>query len=65
MSDSLLNKKACRKFALRWAQANRPGWEPERVARSYLEEAEAFFRLSLQRSITRHRSVGKTIKDFF
>lgn len=64
MADSLLNKSNCRKFVIRWATANRRGWLPKRVAKSYLEEAEAAFRLSLQKSIAMHPTIGKTVKDY-
>lgn len=63
MSDSLLNRSACRDLALRWG-ARRTGWQPTRVSKKYLDDIEAKVRLLIQRSVDSHRSVGKTIIDF-
>ena len=64
MSESLLNKKACRELALRWGRDKRKGWRPERVGKQFLDDLEACVRLRITRAVDRHRSVGKTIKDF-
>ena len=64
MSNSLLNKRACRDFALRWAQEKRLGWGPTRVAASFLAEIDARVRLLIMGAVSKHRTVGETIKDF-
>lgn len=64
MSDSLLNKKACRDLALRFARDNRKGCSFERVSKSFLDDVETKVRLLITRAVMSHRSVGKTIKDF-
>lgn len=64
MSDSLINKRACRDLALRWGRDNRQGWEPKRVSKTFLDDVEAKVRLLITRAVQSHRSVGTTIKDF-
>ena len=64
MSENLLNKKACRDLALRWARDNRKGCSFERVSKSFLDDIETKVRMLIVGAVTRHRSVGKTIKDF-
>lgn len=64
MSDSLLNKKACRELALRWAKDNRKGWNAERVSKAFLDDVETKVRMLIVKAVNSHRSVGKTIKDF-
>ncbi len=63
MADRLINQKACKELALRWAQANRLGWMPTRVSKRFLDDLDAKVRLIVQRAVNSHRSVGKTIKD--
>ncbi len=63
--DNLINRKACKELALRWAQANRLGWTPTRVSKRYLDDLDAKVRLIVQKSVKSHRSVGKTIIDLF
>lgn len=63
MDGCLLNKKACRELALRWAK-RRTGCNFTRVSQKYLDDIEAKVRLLIQRSVDSHRSVGKTITDF-
>ncbi len=63
-SLSLLNKKACRELALRWGKDKRKGWAPTRVSASFVDDVEARVRLLITKAVDRHRSVGKTIKDF-
>ncbi len=64
MSESLLNKKACRDLALRWGKDKRLGWQPTRVGKSFIDDLEAKVRLLITKAVERHRSVGVTIKDF-
>ena len=65
MADSLLNRKACKEFALKWAQANRRGWKPTRVSKQFIDDLDAKVMLLVQRAVNSHRSVGKTIIDLF
>lgn len=65
IEGSLLNRKQCKAFALRWAQEKRPGWVPTRISKQYLDDLEAKMRLWMQESIKRHPSCGKTIKYLF
>lgn len=65
MANDLINRKACKEFAVRWGQERRPGWMPTRVSQKYLDDLNSKLRLLMQNSINKHRSVGKTIMDFF
>ena len=65
MANDLINTKACKELALRWARDNRKGWLPTRVSQKYLDDVNSKLRLIIQQSINKHRSVGKTILDFF
>jgi len=62
-NGGLINRAQCKKFALRWAQENRRGWDPERVSKQFLDDLDTKVRLTIQSAIARHRSMGKTIKD--
>lgn len=64
-NNSLINRKACKEFALRWAQANRTGWMPNRVSKQFLDDLNAKIRLLIQGAVNKHRSVGRTVKDLF
>jgi hypothetical protein len=64
MSGCLLNKSECRKLALRWGASHRSGWGPTRVAASFLDDIEARVRLMITGAVSKHRTVGKTIKDY-
>ena len=63
MSDSLINKRACRDFAIRWGQSHRLGWKPTRCGKQFLDDLEAKVRLVIQKAVSNHRTVGTTIKD--
>jgi len=62
-SGGFINRAQCRKFALIWAKENRRGWDPNRVSKQFLDDLDAKVRLTIQKAIKRHRSVGTTIKD--
>jgi hypothetical protein len=64
-NGSKINRTACRDFALRYARDNRLGWMPERVSARFLDDVEAFVTVRIQKAIEKHRTVGKTIIDFF
>lgn len=64
MANDLINHKACREFAVKYAQSERAGWCPTRVSKRFLDDVNSHVRLALQKSIKMHRSVGKTIIDF-
>ncbi len=64
MPNDLINRKACKAFAVRWGQEKRPGWMPTRVSKQYLDDINTKVMLLIQKSINSHRSVGKTIMDF-
>jgi hypothetical protein len=63
MSDSLINKRACRDFAIRWGQEHRRGWKPTRCSKQFLDDLEAKVRLLVQKAVDSHRTVGTTIVD--
>lgn len=65
MSDNLINRKACKELALKWATDHRTGWLPTRVSKSFLDDLDSKVRLLVQGSVNRHRTVGKTIQDLF
>ncbi|MCP5019625.1 MAG: hypothetical protein GY938_30730 [Ketobacter sp.] len=63
MSDSLINKRACHAFAIRWGQEHRLGWKPTRCSKQFLDDLDARVRLMIQKAVNNHRTVGMTIKD--
>lgn len=65
MADSLLNRKACKEFTLRWARDKRLGWKPTRVSKQFLDDLNTKIEMTIQKAVNRHRSVGKTIIDLF
>jgi hypothetical protein len=62
-TSSLLNKSECRKLALRCGET-RTGWLPTRVSAEFIDDVESKVRLLIMNAVKKHRSVGKTIKDF-
>jgi len=64
-NNGLINRAHCKKFALGWANDNRRGWKPERVSKQFLDDLDTKVRLIIQSAVSRHRSVGKTVKDLF
>lgn len=62
-TPSLLNKSECRKLALRCGDM-RTGWLPTRVGQEFLDDVECKVRTLIMQAVAKHRSVGKTIKDF-
>lgn len=65
MSEQLINRSHCKKFALRYAQETRTGWKPNRVGKSFLDDLDTSVRVAIQKAIQRHPSIGKTIKHYF
>ena len=65
MSNSLINRKACKELALRWAKDNRKGCGFSQVSGAFLDDLETKVRLLITSAVTKHRSVGKTITDLF
>jgi hypothetical protein len=63
MSDSLINRSACKALAIRWGQDHRRGWQPTRCSKQFLDDLDAKVRLIIQKAVDRHRTVGTTIKD--
>ena len=63
MADSLINRKACKELALRWATDHRTGWLPTRVSKVFLDDLNSKVRLTVQKAVNNHRSMGKTITD--
>lgn len=63
--SNLINRKACKELALKWAQEHRTGWLPQRVSRQYLDDLETKVRNLITGSVSKHRTVGKTITDLF
>ena len=63
MSTSLINKSACRNFAIRWGQENRRGWKPTRCSGQFLDDLEAKLRLTIQKAVSNHPTIGTTIRD--
>lgn len=62
-TPSLLNKSEIRKLALRCGTM-RTGWLPKRVSKEFIDDVETKVRMLVMQAVKRHRSVGKTIKDF-
>ena len=62
-TPSLLNKSEIRKLALRCGE-KRLGWLPTRVSAEFMDDVETRVRILVMKAVERHRSVGKTIKDF-
>jgi len=65
MADSFINRKACKEFALRWAQETRTGWMPSQVSKGFIDDLDAKVRLLIQGAVQKHRTVGRTVKDLF
>lgn len=63
MADNLINRKACKEFALRWANEHRTGWLPKRVSKQFLDDLELKMRITIRKAVNSHRTVGKTIID--
>ena len=64
MANDLINRKACKEFVIRYAQDTRKGWKPTRCGKRFLDNVNSHLRLTIQKSIKMHRSVGKTVLDF-
>ena len=64
MVNELINSAACRKMALRWVERYRPGWGATRVSQGYLDDLNIKVGILIKSSISKHRSVGKTVMDF-
>jgi len=62
--SSLLNRKAIKHYILNKCEANRRGWECNRVSKQAIDEIESFIKNKINDSIHRHPSVGKTFKHF-
>jgi hypothetical protein len=62
-TPSILNKAEFRKLVLRCGK-ERTGWLPERVAASFIEDAETMLRMRIMQAVKKHPSVGKTIKEW-
>lgn len=65
MSNNLINRAACKEFTIRWAFDHRTGWQPTRVSKQFLDDLNTKVLLLIQSAVQHHRSVGKTVKDFF
>jgi len=63
--DSLINRQACKRFALRWAQEHRTGWLPSQVSKQFIDDLDAKVRVMIQGAVGKHRTVGRTIRDLF
>ncbi len=63
VGESLINRAACKRLALRWARDNRKGCDFTRVSGKFLNDIETKLRLTITGSVSRHRTVGKTIID--
>jgi len=62
MINSLLNKKACKELALRFAKDNRKGCDFNRVSKQFLDDLECLVRNRITGAVMRHPTLGKTIK---
>ena len=65
MSDSILNKKATKKFILEKTDSLRKGWNCTGVSEQALDELEAFIRSKVIESVKRHPTKGKRYKHFY
>jgi hypothetical protein len=62
---NLINRAACRDLALRWSRDHRKGWTATRVSKQFLDDLETKVMVLIQNAVNKHRTVGKTIADFF
>ena len=65
MSDSLINRAACKKFTLQWAKDHRQGWDVTCVSKQFIDDLNTKVRLMIQGAVNKHRSVGRTVKELF
>jgi len=63
--ESIINRAALKKFILKTAEADRPGWGCARVSAVALDQIEAFLRAKIKESVHRQPSVGKTFMQFY
>ncbi|MHC4890747.1 MAG: hypothetical protein ACYTEO_14935 [Planctomycetota bacterium] len=64
-NNDLINRKHCKKTALRMCQDMRLGWKADRVSKQFLDDINTKVRLMIQSAVKKHPSVGKTIKYLF
>lgn len=62
MKNSLLNKKATRKFILAKCASIRPDWPFERVSAESIDVIEAKLRSMIVSMVEGHPSMGKTFR---
>ena len=62
MSGNLINRKACKELALRYARDTRKGCSFERVSKQFLDDLETWVLNRITGAIARHPTTGKTIK---
>lgn len=65
MAENLINREACKRLALRWANEHRMGWLPTQCSKAFLDDLNSKVRLLVQGAVDKHRTVGKTIRDLF
>ena len=65
MNGDLINKKHVKEMALRFAQENRTGWQPQRVSKQFLDDLNTKVRNLVTGAIMHHPTIGKTIKYLF
>ena len=63
-NNNLINYSHCKDFALRFAQANRKGWDANCVSKKFLDDLNTKVRLLIQHAVSHHPTRGKTIKEF-
>ena len=63
--ESIVNRVALKKFILKTAEADRPGWDCQRVSAVALDQIEAFLRAKIKDSVHRQPSIGKTYMNFY
>ncbi len=64
MSNSLLNRKAIKKYIKAKFEQDRPHLGITRVSQQAVDEIEAFLKLKIAQSIHTHPSGGKTFLHF-
>ena len=60
---NLINRKACKEYALEIAKDSRKGWHAERVSKEFLDAINYKVKRIIDSAVLKHPTVGKTIKD--
>ena len=65
MKTDLINIAHVKKYARLRAEEMRPGWAPTQVGQQFLDDLNTKVRLLIDGAVSRHPTIGKTIKFLF